>query len=30
MTKSDEYIQLHAELINNIQQAKQVAIELAD
>jgi hypothetical protein len=30
MTKSDEYIQLHAELINNMQQAKQVAIELAD
>jgi hypothetical protein len=30
MSKSDEYIQLHAELINNIQQAEQVAIELAD
>jgi len=30
MTKSDKYIQLHAELINNIQQAEQVAIELAN
>lgn len=30
MTKSDEYIQLQAELINNIQQAKQVASELAN
>ena len=30
VAKSDEYIQLHAELINNIEQAKQVATELAD
>jgi hypothetical protein len=30
MTKSDKYIQLHAELIHNIQQAEQVAIELAN
>jgi len=28
MTKSDKYIQLHDELIHNIQQAEQVAIEL--
>ena len=30
MAKSDKYIQLHAELVNNIQQAKQVASELAN
>jgi hypothetical protein len=30
MTESDKYIQLHDELIYNIQQAKQVAIELAN
>ncbi|MBN2463307.1 MAG: hypothetical protein JXB43_06875 [Dehalococcoidia bacterium] len=28
--KSDKYIQLHAELINNIQQAEQVASELSN
>jgi len=28
MSKSDKYIQLHDELIHNIQQAEQVAIEL--
>lgn len=28
MAKSDKYIQLHDELIHNIQQAEQVAIEL--
>jgi hypothetical protein len=30
MAKSDKYIQLHDELTNNMQQAEQVAIELAD
>ena len=30
MTESDKYIQLHDELIYNMQQAKQVAIELAN
>jgi hypothetical protein len=30
VTRSDKYIQLHAELISNIEQAKQVATELAD
>jgi len=30
VTKSDEYIQLHVELINKIQQAEQVVSELAD
>src|SRR4030042_2895475 len=30
VTKSDEYIQLHAELINKIQQAEQGVSELAD
>ncbi len=30
VTKSDEYIQLHTELINKIQQAEQVATELSD
>jgi len=30
MAKSDKYIQLQAELINNIQQAEQVASELAN
>jgi hypothetical protein len=30
MAKSDEYIQLHAELVNNIQQAKQVVTDLTD
>ncbi|MBM4446287.1 MAG: hypothetical protein FJ023_02910 [Chloroflexi bacterium] len=30
LAKSDKYTQLHAELIHNIQQAEQVAIELAN
>ena len=30
MAKSDEYIQLHADLINNIQQAEQLASELGN
>jgi hypothetical protein len=30
MAKSDKYIQLHDELIHNIQQAEQVASELAN
>jgi hypothetical protein len=30
MAKSDKYIQLHAELINNIQQAEQLSSDLAN
>jgi hypothetical protein len=30
VAKSDRYIQLHDELINNIQQAEQLASELAN
>jgi len=30
MAKSDEYIQLHVDLVNNIQQAEQVVYELAN